>query len=271
MKQCSFGPRKPGTEAHIKCRDYIKSELEKYCENVKLQPFEHKWTRTNEVVKMWNIIGEQDYRTAKTKVVLLAHWDTRPLATEETDPEKRLKPILGANDGASGVAVLLELARVLKASNPEVGIMYVFTDGEDLGPDIEEMFLGAEYWAKNLPTPKPNYGILLDMIGDKNLQIPLEPNSVQYARSLAREFYRHASHIGLGTTFPQEFGPDIMDDHLCINKAGIPTMDLIDFTYPSWHTLADTPDKCSAASLGKVGKMLQSWLLKTPVFKITND
>jgi hypothetical protein len=134
------------------------------------------------------------------------------------------------------------------------------------------MFLGAEYWSKHLPEVKPNYGILLDMVGNKELTIPVEPNSVGFAQSLVREFYRHAARIGMTSTFPQEFGPEIMDDHLSINKAGVPTMDLIDFNHlANWHKLSDTPENCSAASLGKVGKMLQSWFMKTPVFRMTKD
>ena len=266
LKQVEFGVRKPGTQSHIKCRDYLKSELAKYCDSVELQPFSHTWSRTNESIKMWNVVGTQNWEKAKVRVALFAHWDTRPTADQEDDSANRLKPIPGANDGASGVAVLLELARVMQKANPDLGVMYVLVDGEDLGPGLEEMFLGADYWAKHMPVKKPSYGILLDMIGDKDLAIPVEPNSAMYAKSLVTDFYSHAARIGLSSTFPQQYGDTIEDDHIPLNKAGLPTMDLIDFTYADWHKLTDTPDKCSAASLGKVGTMLQSWLSKNPIY-----
>jgi Zn-dependent M28 family amino/carboxypeptidase len=217
---------------------------------------------------MWNVIGEQNWKDAKVRVLLLAHWDTRPTADMDPDEAKRLQPILGANDGASGVAVLLELARVLKVAKPEVGIMYLFTDGEDLGPGLEEMFLGARAFARSMPTPRPDYGILLDMVGDKNLEVPMEPNSQRYAPDLVRELYRHAAQIGLKKTFPMVYGLPISDDHIPLNEAGLPTIDLIDFTYEPWHTHADTVDKSSPESLGKVGKLLESWLTKKPPFVV---
>lgn len=271
LKQCDFGPRVPGSEEHKKCRDYLVETMKASCENVRLQPFTHDWAFGKKKVEMWNVIGEQNWKDAKTRVLLLAHWDTRPFATEEMDPAKAKQPILGANDGASGVAVLLELMRAMKGRLPEgLGVMYLMVDGEDLGPELEEMFLGAMHFSKNLPDPKPDYGILLDMIGDKNLSIPMEPNSLAYARPLVQAFYKNAADNGLKSTFPQNYGPEILDDHLALNQAGVPTIDLIDFDYgpghSHWHTLTDVPENCSAESLGKVGKALETWLLKTPVW-----
>lgn len=220
---------------------------------------------------MWNIIGEQNWKDAKVRLVLFAHWDSRPTADQEPLEENRAKPIPGANDGASGVAVLLELMRVLKGQNLPVGVRYVLTDGEDLGPGLDEMFLGAEAYAKDQGSIKGDYGILLDMIGDKDLTVPIELNSWGYAPELCRNLYRLAGRLGLGKNFPLQYGEDIMDDHLCLNKAGLPTIDLIDFTYRPWHTLADTPDKCSAASLGKVGLLLQSWITQPEPYVIRKD
>ena len=249
-------------------RDWLIEELKKSTENVRTQEFSHTWSKTGKSVKMWNVLGEQNWKDAKTRVVLLAHWDTRPSADEDPNMARRNEPILGANDGASGVAVLLELARVLKNSAPkDLGILYLFTDGEDLGPALDEMFLGASHFAKNMPDPKPNYGILIDMIGDKNLRVPMEVQSLGYAGNLLVDLYRHASTVGLGSTFPMVEGPYIEDDHIPLNKAGLPTIDLIDFDYPAWHTHADTVDKCSPESLGKVGKLLQTWFEKTPVYQ----
>jgi len=267
--QVAFGTRVPGTDPYFKCRDYIVDELKKTCTNVRLQDFSHTWSKTGKPVAMSNIIAEQNWATAKTRVLLVAHWDTRPSADQEALEANRSKPIPGANDGASGVAVLLELARVMKDKAPkDLGIMYLMTDGEDLGPGLDEMFLGAVYFSKNLPTQKPDYGILLDMIGDKNLRIPMEPNSMAYAGNLMVDFYRNAASVGLGSTFPMVEGPDILDDHLSLNQAKIPTIDLIDFDYAPWHTLSDTVDKCSAESLGKVGKALQTWLSMDPPYTL---
>lgn len=267
--QVSFGPRVPGSEGHAKCKEWLVSQMKESCEDVRLQEFEYKWQYGSKTLKMANVIGEQNYKTAKTKILLLAHWDTRPHASEEINSEKAQKPIDGANDGASGVAVLLELMRAVKGRLPkDVGIIYLLTDGEDLGPDLSEMFIGATHFAKNLPTPRPDYGILLDMIGDKDLKVPMEPNSHYYAPTLMSALYDHAAKIGLGSTFPKVYGPTISDDHLPINAVGIPTIDLIDFDYPYWHTLEDTVDKCSAESLGKVGKLMETWVLKEPSFKI---
>lgn len=260
-KQVAYGPRVPGTPAHIACRDAILTETKLHCDTAELQPFTHTWSRTRKSVEMFNIVGTQNWEKATTRMVLLAHWDSRPSAEEDSNPANRLKPIPGANDGASGVAVLLEAMRHLRTSAPKtLGIAYLFTDGEDLGPGLNEMFLGATHYSKHLPTPRPQYGILLDMIGDKDLEVPIEPNSYARAKGPTMALYRHAAKIGLGKTFPMKFGPEILDDHLSLNDAGVPTVDLIDFTYPSWHTLSDTPDKCSPASLLKVGALIVSFL-----------
>ncbi|AIE86209.1 peptidase M28 [Fimbriimonas ginsengisoli Gsoil 348] len=266
LKQVAFGPRVPGSINHIRCRDWIADQLKLSCENVHFQELSHTWSQNHKSIKMWNVIGEQNWKDAKTRVVLFAHWDTRPMASQEEDEFKQRQPIPGANDGASGVAVLLELARVLKETRPDVGIQYVFTDGEDLGPGLDEMFLGARAYAKQLPSPRPAYGILLDMIGDKDLSVPMEPNSIGFAKDLVYALYAHAARVGLGGTFPMVEGPVIEDDHIPINQAGLKTVDLIDFTYPSWHLLSDTPDKCSPQSLGKVGKLLQTWLEQNPAY-----
>jgi glutaminyl-peptide cyclotransferase len=220
---------------------------------------------------MWNVIGEQNWESATTRIVLLAHWDTRPHASEESDAGKAQAPILGANDGASGVAVLLELMRAMKDRLPaDVGVMYVLTDGEDLGPGLDEMFLGATAFARKLPAKKPNYGILIDMIGDKDLKVPMEMQSLRYAEDLTRSFYRKAAEVGLRDTFPSVYGQIIEDDHIPLNKAGIPTIDLIDFDYGAnhgaWHTHLDKPDMCSADSLGKVGVALEAWLTQSPAY-----
>ncbi len=263
LKQCDFGPRVPMTDAHKQCQDYIVAEMKKSCDNVQLQPFTYDWKVKNQKVDMNNVIGEQNWKDAKVRVLLLAHWDSRPVADMDPDPVNRDKPILGANDGASGVAVLLELARALKGRLPkDIGVMYFMTDGEDLGPGLGDMFLGAREFVRLMPDPRPTYGILLDMIGDKDLQVPMEPQSMRNAPDLLRAFYRNASANGLGSTFPQWMGPEIEDDHVPLNQAHIPTIDLIDFDFAPWHTLGDVPSTCSAESLRKVGVALETWLMK---------
>lgn len=242
--------------------------MRKNTQNVRLQEFAHKWSKTGKEVKMWNIIGEQNWGKGKKNIVLLAHWDSRPYANEDPNPANRSKPVLGANDGASGVAVLLELMRVMKDRNPDLGILYLMTDGEDLGPETDEMFLGAVHFAKNLPTPKPDYGILLDMVGSKNARIAIEMNGFASMPERVRAFYRAAQLGGFGRTFPNEYGQNISDDHLALIGAGIPTMDLIDFeNLGNWHTITDTPENSSADSLGQVGKAVESWLISPAAIK----
>lgn len=257
--QCDIGPRYPGSEGQKKMRDWLVAQCKKYTDSVTTQEFTHRWSVTRRDVTMYNVVAKMDFGAKKT-VLLLAHWDTRPYANEDPDPKNRNKPIIGANDGASGVAVLLELMRVFKENEPDTNITFLFTDGEDLGPEINEMFLGAKHFAKLMKPGEYEYGILLDMVGDKDLEIPKELFSLQYARSLVDRFYRHAQAIGLGSTFPNRNQSYVWDDHLPLNEAGLPTMNLIDFTYEPWHTLQDTIDKCSAESLGKVGRAVESFL-----------
>jgi hypothetical protein len=257
--QVAIGPRYPGSEGHKKCLEWLITECKKYTDKVEKQPFSHKWSANGFSVGMTNVIATMDVGAKKT-ILLLAHWDTRPTADQEWESKDAKKPILGANDGASGVAVLLDLMRAFKETPPPVNVMFLFTDGEDLGPGLDEMFLGAKHFARNLPASKPAYGILLDMVGDKNLRIPIEPLSNEAAPDLVKRFYANAAKIGLGSTFPTSHQGTIYDDHLPLIEAGIPTMDLIDFDYPHWHTLADTVDKCSAESLGKVGKAVESFV-----------
>jgi hypothetical protein len=265
-KQCDLGPRTPGSAAHIKCRDMILEQAKKTCDRAELQPFRHEWSKTKQFVEMWNVVAFHNWEKAKVRVVLAAHWDTRPSADQEYDSKRAAKPILGANDGASGAAVLLELMQLNKTLPEDIGICYAFFDGEDLGPGLDEMFLGAVYYSGHLKAPKPDYGILLDMIGDRDLKVPVEPNSYKRAQKVTVALYRHAKKVGLEKTFPMEYGPEILDDHLSMNSSGIPTVDLIDFDYEPWHTLDDTVDKCSAESLGKVGKLLETWCRVTPVW-----
>jgi Zn-dependent M28 family amino/carboxypeptidase len=172
---------------------------------------------------------------------------------------KRRAPIPGANDGASGVAILLQLARMLRAKPPGIGVIIVLFDGEDYG-DFERdegVFLGARHFAANMrKVATPEYGILLDMVGDKDLRIFREAISERRARRINSLVFSIARELGHRRTFVDELGEAITDDHVAINDAGVPCIDLIDFDYGPWHTVDDTPDKCSAESLRIVGEVV---------------
>jgi glutaminyl-peptide cyclotransferase len=263
VKQVAYGPRVPGTDAQIKCRDYILSELKKSCDDAHVQESNYHWSVNGHDLRIYNVIGTQNWKDAKVRMVLLAHWDSRPWADGPNSPtEDHDKPIPGADDGASGVAVILELAQAIKDKHPGLGILYLLDDGEDLGPDISQMLLGVRYFADNLPTPKPDYGILLDMIGQKNLEVPMEQESYKSAPTLTKAFYLNAMKVGLGKTFPYKIGDDIEDDHLPLIAKGVPTLDLIDFQYPYWHTVEDTPEHCSQQALVDTGDALESFLTR---------
>lgn len=252
VTQVEFGPRIPNQPGHAGTRDYIVRELGAVMDSVTTQDF------TQEIrgvpLHMSNIIGV-DGADLPTKVLLAAHWDTRPQADMDPDLSKRNQPIPGANDGASGVAVLLEVARVLHEAPAKVGVIIVMLDGEDYGPGIEAMFLGSRYYARNVVPDRPAWGILLDMIGDRDLQIPREGYSQQRAPAVNDRIWRAARELGR-TEFVDVAGNPILDDHIPLLDAGIPMVDLIDFTFPWWHTVADTPDKCSPASLQAVGQVI---------------
>ncbi len=259
--QVAFGPRNPGSDGHAACLTYLRNELQAVTDSVELQPFTHQSTAVfpGKSFRMTNVIGviEAASGSAARQVVLLAHWDTRPVADRDPDPANRRKPIPGANDGASGVAVLLELARVLKASRPGTTVIILLVDGEDFGArdDLSEWFLGSKYFAKHMGGYRPSRGILLDMIGDKDLAVESDSFSIQADAALMERLWSIAGALGYRSHFPKTPWPStsVYDDHLPLIDAGVPTVDLIDFDYPYWHTMADTVDQCSADSLKVVG------------------
>lgn len=210
---------------------------------------------------MTNLIASFNSKESQ-RIFLAAHWDTRPMADRDPDPNNRNTPILGANDGASGVAVLLEIARNLSLSSPEIGVDIILFDGEDFGDegDLDEYFLGSRIFAENSVNYKPRFGILLDMIGDAQLAIPVEGYSQEYLPHIVNKIWSTAESLG-EYVFERRTGSYIEDDHKMLIEKGIPCIDLIDFAYPDeshryWHTLEDTPDKCSPESLGSVGRVL---------------
>ncbi len=259
-KQCEFGPRPPGSTAHERTLDYLVSELGKSARELTTQNFTYQ--STDGPLELTNIIAifgpvEAGLKPARIERVLLgAHWDTRPFADRDPDPEKRHLPILGANDGASGVAVLLEIGRMLHANPPGLQVIVVFFDGEDYGKTDDEMLLGSRYFARNMDDQwRPDYGILIDMVGDKDLDIYIEPASAAAAPDIVEKVWKLADELQL-EGFYSEFGPAVLDDHIPLIEAGIKCIDIIDFNYPYWHSVDDTPDKCSPKSLETVGKLL---------------
>lgn len=268
--QTDFGPRSPGSEGYRKCLRFLQDELGKHADQISLQEFTHTNFK-GESRKYTNIISQFN-RDAIVRMLLTAHWDTRAWADNDEDPANHDKPILGANDGASGVAVLLEIARQLKKSTPAVGVDMVFFDCEDVGRqgDQRTYAIGSQYFAKNLPKGfNPRFAINLDMIGDKMLTIPREQNSDRYAPDAMNLIYSTAHELGV-TEFVNGIGEEIFDDHIPLNEAGIRAVNLIDFNYPDnsnryWHSLEDTPDKCSPQSLEAVGKVLLDIIYSKPI------
>ncbi len=254
--QTDFGPRNPNSIGHTKCLKFLVDELSKNADVVNRQEFTYRGYN-NELLTLTNIFASFQ-PTMTDRILLLAHWDTRPRADMDSDPAKRNQPILGANDGASGVAVLLEMARLFKQLPPPIGVDILLVDGEDYGKeqDLQRYSLGTRHFVDTRnPNYRPRFGILLDMIGDNDLQIPIEQNSLSYAPNVVETIWSAAEKLGV-SQFVNSPGEQIFDDHIPLNEGGIPTVDIIDFQYPYWHTLQDTPDKCSAESLEAVGKVM---------------
>ena len=253
QKQCSFGPRPPGSSAHKQTRDYLSGEMKKFAKSMVIQDFSQNVSKGT--LSLTNIIATFGPQTNR-KVLLAAHWDTRPFADRDPNPNRRHLPILGANDGASGVAILLELCRILHANPPKIQVIVVLFDGEDYGKTNDEMFLGSRYFAKNIDKKWiPDYGILIDMVGDKDLDIYIEQNSARFAPDIVDKVWKKANELGL-KCFHNKPGSAILDDHIPLLEIGMECIDIIDINYPYWHTLEDTVDKCSPKSLGCIGRLL---------------
>jgi len=265
-KQVSFGPRNPNSKGHSEALNYLFNELKKYTGNVELQSFIYSWY-DNEKLNLINIIAKFNPEK-KDRIILCAHWDTRPRAEKDKKPENRDKPILGANDGGSGVAVLLEIARLLKEDNINYGIDLLLFDGEDYGKsnDLSSYSLGAKYFSANLPQNyQPVFALLLDMVGDKEAYFPIEGNSKLYAPDLVNLIWNAAEQVQSDKFVLKEANP-IYDDHIALNEAGIRTVDIIDHDLIGadsqierrnyWHTLNDTMENIDSETLMQVGRVL---------------
>ncbi len=258
--QVAFGPRVPGTKPHEAQAAWMIARLDSLADTVEVDRFTDSLP-TGEKLPLTNVLAK--FRPHETRrILLLTHWDTRPHADKSPDPANRSKPIPGANDGGSGTAVLMELAALLKNDPPPMGIDLLFVDGEDYGTiEDNEMFLGATRFAKSLgPKNRPIYGVLLDMVGDADPDFPVEANSASAAEVVVHKVWQAAARLGYRKYFPETVGPSLYDDHIPLNQAGLPTVDVVDFDYGPdnryWHTLQDTPEHMSAKTLGMVGQVM---------------
>lgn len=256
FRQTEFGPRIPGTKAHSECAAWIQDELRPHADSVWVQEFHGAVLGSRDTVPLTNIVARFGLGASK-RILIGAHWDTRPHADRDPDSTLWRTPVPGANDGASGVAVLLELARLFDSIPPPIGVDLAFFDGEDGGEYSSfpgEWCQGSFYFAAHLPN-RYQWGAVIDMVGDKDLALPIEGNSFRLAPDLVGRIWAKARALN-ETAFQRIRGDDVNDDHMPLLMKGIPTVDIIDFDYPFWHTTADTPDKCSPASLGAVGRVL---------------
>lgn len=264
-KQVALGPRFPGSPGHAALVSLLTDYLEPRAHELKIQTTSQNHPYEDGPLRITNILARFN-PPARKHVLLLAHYDTREIADQDPDPGNRSKPILGANDGASGVAVLLALADILAGDTPPIGVDLLLVDAEDQGRsgDLENFSLGTKAFLPEmndlLGGIRPRYAVLVDMVGDAELTLPIEYNSWRDARNLVTRIWNLARELGY-SQFRFEMGAQIYDDHVPLLEAGIPAVDIIDFDYPNteknyWHTLEDTPDKCSAESLEAVGTVL---------------
>lgn len=279
-RQVAFGPRVPNTSEHIACGDYLVAELNRFGAEVQ----EQKTTLTaynGTKLNARNIIGSYGL-DKKNRVLLFAHWDTRPYSDHDPNPENHNKPLLGANDGASGVGVLLEVARILQTKAPEVGVDIIFFDAEDYGtPEFAKKegeltdhtwCLGSRYWSENphVPNYKAKFGILLDMVGTEGATFYKEYFSMKYAKNIVEKVWNVAGHLNYGRYFIGKDGGVLTDDHIPVNEIRrIPSIDIIDYKmdnengfFHSWHTQKDDMSNISKETLKVVGQTVLEVIYK---------
>lgn len=272
QKQVDFGYRIPGTQAHARCADWLFAKLKSYCDTVHYQKTTAvAWDK--KTIPVYNIVGVFKPKSIQ-RGVWASHWDSRPWA--DNDTIRKNEPIAAANDGASGVGVLLELARNLKKNPPSYGIDIVFFDAEDYGKsEYENSFcLGSQHWAKNPHTPKykAQFGVLLDMVGGKDAVFGRESLSMQQAGWVMNHTWAIAEELGYGSTFTNETVYPITDDHHYVFQGSqIPMIDIIQhdperntFAY-YWHTHADDMSAVSKETLLKVGKTMSALMFNPPI------
>lgn len=268
--QCSFGPRYPGSEGHNKFQDSLKIFLDELADMTIVYKDSIINPISKKKVEIVNFLSRFNPR-ASERIMFLAHWDTREVADKDKNYDKLNPiPVIGANDGASGVAVLMTLAEIL-SKNPltKIGVDLLFLDAEDMGlynkPDT--WALGAKSFSKEIKNPLPKYAVCLDMVGDADQEFLIEQFSYMYAPEIVNKVWSLANELGYHQ-FKYVIGQRIIDDHYVLySHTGIPSIDIIDFQYPNnnknfWHTIEDTPDKCSAESLGAVGTVVATLIYR---------
>lgn len=276
-KQVAFGPRVPNSEAHQQAGNWLASKFKNYGASVIEQNFQAK--RYDGVpLNGTNIIAQYNPNVAK-RIVLAAHWDSRHIADSPLSTERKNEPILGADDGGSGVGILLEIARQLQEHPVDIGVDLVLFDAEDLGESGTEdpasantWCLGSQYWARHLPVANyhPQYGILLDMVGSKGAQFPIEQYSNQIAPQLVSEVWQLAANLGYSNYFPQNNGGGVTDDHYFVSTiARFPMIDIINRSTQTetgfgahWHTHNDNMDVIDRKTLKAVGQLLLAVIYK---------
>jgi glutaminyl-peptide cyclotransferase len=269
---CRIGPRWSGSQGMDTQLQKVSEHFSKLGGVVRYQTFDAPHPLTGNPVRMNNVIVSWHPRT-KERVLLCCHYDTRPLPDNDPDPEqRRAGRFLGANDGASGVALLMELAHHMKDLSPKYGVDFVLFDGEELiYGNKGEFFLGSTHFAEEYAKATDRQttyvaGVLVDMIGDKNFTVYQEINSLKYAPKVVESVWGAARRAGV-KEFIAKPRHEVRDDHIPLNEiAKIPTVDLIDFDYPHWHTARDVPSNCSGGSLAKTGRVVLEWLKELPDF-----
>jgi len=249
----------PGTQPHAAALAFLVKQARACTDRVELEEFRAPRPPYPAGVTLTNVVAR--FGPGRTPRVLLgAHWDSRPQADADPDSSRRRQPVLGANDAASACAVLLHLAELFQTRPPAVGVDLVWFDGEDGGlPGSNDTYcLGSREHVRRLRHPRPAYAIVLDMVGDRNLTLPIESFSLAHSPELVHMVWGRAAELGLAAFFISEPQHAVFDDHVPFIEAGIPAVDVIDFDYPHWHTVEDTPDKCSPQSLEVVGEVLAS-------------
>ena len=273
--QTDFGPRVPNTEAQLNCAAWLMKKLEGFGAKTYLQGFESV-TFDKTKIRGYNIVGSYN-PDCPTRIILCSHWASRPWADNDPEPANRTKPVDAANDGASGVAVILEIARQLQEKAPEIGVDCIFFDAEDWGPGedfqgehLEQYWgLGTQYWARkpHIEGYKARYAILLDMVGGKGAQFAREQYSVYFGKHVVDKVWNAAASLGYSSLFKQTEGYYITDDHYFINAiAHIPSIDIVPYLPhcksssfgPTWHTTQDNIENIDKNVLDAVGKTLLS-------------
>lgn len=252
--QVGFGPRIPGTAPHQRAAAWLDRLLRARADTLVVQAWTHVTTK-GDSLPLTNFIARFNPAAGK-RLLLLAHWDSRPIADSPASTDSTV-PVPGANDGGSGVAVLLGVADVLKRTPPAIGVDLLFVDGEDYGDFTatpKDVLIGSRHYAANpVAGPQPLYAVLFDLVADKDLQIFEEGNSLVGAPEVVELVWDTAKDLGYAGTFVASPKHTLIDDHLELQKVGIRAIDVVDFDYPWWHTRDDTIDKVSAASLTIVG------------------